>query len=592
MNSMAPAQSSFEEARRRHLIEATVEAVADVGFKAASLSQIARRANVSTGLYAHYFRDKDGLLEATLRFLAARLAAALRERLRTATTPRERLLAVVDAALGDQEFDRRTSAVWLAFWGQIAHSDRFQRIQYAYQRRLHTNLRHAFRACVPADRIAPCATIVAGLIDGLWLQSHAYKAGTSADEARATVHDVVAMLIESSGRGGASSAPTAPVASAVPAAASISEARPADVEQARRGASAWMASSPRHRADVLRRCAQLVAEHRPSLAALDAAATGRRVIAEIEFFVPRCADVFSAAAERAYAPICVHHELGGGVIGTEIAAGLVRATAHWSAPLLDLCRAAADALSAGSALVIDMPLASRAVAFELEGLLTKAGVPRGLVGLRFGDEGDVAPRLSAAVILKGADVSRAIEAVLAARDPGRRTPDLSEIVLFVDKAALRAAETAATAWCKRAALAMDPTCGSPVKAAALPSVTAAATLVHGGQPDEATILRLRDAQAPLPTGLFAPVLRIVPFDSDRTLLATLDRTGFDSVAIFAGDDRHRADEIARVAPAPFCTIDAYDLTRERAREFPPAWTVAGARAAPNKRVLAFPNAPA
>ncbi|MCX8255810.1 MAG: aldehyde dehydrogenase family protein [Beijerinckiaceae bacterium] len=372
----------------------------------------------------------------------------------------------------------------------------------------------------------------------------------------------------------------------------VSEARPADVEQARRAASAWMASSPRHRADVLRRCAQLVAEHGPSLAALDAAATGRRVLTEIEFFVPRCADAFATAAERARAPVCVHHELGGGVIGTEIGADLVRATAHSSAPLLDLCRASANAMSAGSALVIDMPLASRAVAHELERLLVKAGVPRGLVGLRFADEGGVAPRPSAAVIMKGADVPRAIEAVLAARDPRRRTPDLSEMVLFVDKAALRAAETAATAWCKRAALAMDPTCGSPVEAAALPSVTAGATVVHAGQPGEATILRVHNAQAPLPTGLFAPVLRIVPFDSDRTLLAMLDRTGFDSVAIFAGDDRRRADEIARAAPAPSCTIDAYNLTRESARELPPEWTVAVARDAATKRVLAFPSAPA
>ena len=120
---------SDEAARRRQLIEATIETLAEVGFNAASLSEIARRAKVSIGLFAHYFGDKDGLLEATLRFMAARLARSTASGLRAATTRRERLFAVCEAALADEEFDRRTGAVWLAFWGQMAHSDRYQRVQ-------------------------------------------------------------------------------------------------------------------------------------------------------------------------------------------------------------------------------------------------------------------------------------------------------------------------------------------------------------------------------------------------------------------------------------------------------------------------------
>ena len=597
MNVMAPAQPSFEEARRRHLIEATVEAVADVGFKAASLSQIARRANVSTGLYAHYFHDKDGLLEATLRFLAARLAIALRERLKAATTPRERLLAVVDAALGDQEFDRRTSAVWLAFWGQIAHSDRFQRIQYAYQRRLHTNLRHAFRTCVPADRAEPCATIVAGLIDGLWLQSHAYKGGATADQARSTVHQVVFMLIESSR--------SSDNASASPAAPAVDHPRvrrdDADrmlAERARHAAGLWTASSPRDRAAALRLCSRLVAEHGPSLARLDAAATGRPVLTEVEFFIPRCVDAFEEAAERAHAGTYVRHELGDGVTAIEICTSpsVVFAKAHRNAPLLDLCRSIGDALGGGGALVVDMPCAARSVATEIEALLGEAGVPRGLVAIRCTDESeadDVAAP-SAAIVLKGADVARAIETVLTARDPSRRTPDLSEIVVFVDKAVLRATETAAIGWCKRAAAAMNPACGSArsggasAAQAVAASLATGATLVYGrGQAGEATILRRRDAEAS--AGLFAPILRVVAFDNDKALLAMLDRTSFDSIAIFSGEDR-RAEQIARAAPTAVYTLNAYDLACESARELLRDWAPSGLRRSAPKRLLTFTDA--
>ena len=65
-----------EDIRRRQLVQATIESIADVGFVACTLSDIAKRAGVSPGLFAHYFGDKDGLLEATLRSMAARLGRA------------------------------------------------------------------------------------------------------------------------------------------------------------------------------------------------------------------------------------------------------------------------------------------------------------------------------------------------------------------------------------------------------------------------------------------------------------------------------------------------------------------------------------
>jgi MraZ protein len=52
--------------RRRQLIDATLEAINEVGMHDATIAQIARRAGVSTGIISHYFKDKNGLLEATL----------------------------------------------------------------------------------------------------------------------------------------------------------------------------------------------------------------------------------------------------------------------------------------------------------------------------------------------------------------------------------------------------------------------------------------------------------------------------------------------------------------------------------------------
>lgn len=48
----------MQSIRRRQLIDATLEAINEVGMHDATIAQIARRAGVSTGIISHYFRTK------------------------------------------------------------------------------------------------------------------------------------------------------------------------------------------------------------------------------------------------------------------------------------------------------------------------------------------------------------------------------------------------------------------------------------------------------------------------------------------------------------------------------------------------------
>ena len=122
------------------LIEVTIDSLAEVGFVGTTLAEIAGRAGVSPGLVAHYFGDKDGLLEAAFRTLARLVGVKLSECLVLARTPRQRVQAVIDAALGPENFDRRVGTAWLAFWGQVLHIEGLKRVQRAYQRRMLSNL--------------------------------------------------------------------------------------------------------------------------------------------------------------------------------------------------------------------------------------------------------------------------------------------------------------------------------------------------------------------------------------------------------------------------------------------------------------------
>src|SRR5688572_22390 len=171
MRQAASMRSAAEDQRRRQLIDATIEALADVGFNACTLGEIGRRAGASPGLVAHYFGDKDGLLEATLRHMVTRLGHSAARRLASVRDPRARVQAVIDTTLSPEEFERRTASVWLAFWGQVIHSARFRRLQAIYQRRMLSNLRHALRQLLPPQEAEDIAMLIASMIDGLWLRA-------------------------------------------------------------------------------------------------------------------------------------------------------------------------------------------------------------------------------------------------------------------------------------------------------------------------------------------------------------------------------------------------------------------------------------
>src|SRR5262245_50029934 len=167
----APVRGEDADDRRRQLVEVTIDSLAEVGYVGSTLAQIASRAGVSPGLVAHYFGDKDGLLEAAFRRLSRTLTERVRSRFVHARTPRGRIQAVIDTNLAPEEFDKRTGTAWLAFWGQVLHEPGLKRVQRVYQRRTLSNLIHALRRLVPPSEARNLATMIAAMIDGVWLRA-------------------------------------------------------------------------------------------------------------------------------------------------------------------------------------------------------------------------------------------------------------------------------------------------------------------------------------------------------------------------------------------------------------------------------------
>ena len=398
----ASPRDEAEDARRVQLIEVTIDSLAEVGFVGTTLAEIAGRAGVSPGLVAHYFGDKDGLLEATFRTLARVVAVRMRERFALARTPRARVQAVIDANLGPENFDRRTGNAWLAFWGQVLHFEGLKRVQTAYQRRMLSNLRSDLRRVIPGEDARSLAAMIAAMIDGVWLRA-ALSEWEEADSesARALLTAFVDGRLHELAR--SSAADGAQAASVVPhrapdAEQSIRVINPATgaqlavlavdgpaqvnaaVERARVAQKDWRAMTGAERGRVLQRAARLLRERNDELALLETRNTGKPIQETRAVDVISGAECIEYFAGLAAGLAGEHLDLGPKAFGytRREPLGVVAGIGAWNYPLQIACWKSAPALACGNAMIFKPAELTPLTALKLSEIYREAGVPEGV----------------------------------------------------------------------------------------------------------------------------------------------------------------------------------------------------------------------
>ncbi len=182
----------MQPVRRQQFIEATIQVIHEEGLDRTTLARVAKRAGASAGLVAHYFGDKAALLHATFRYLAQELAEEYRHQRQNARSPRQQLLAIVDANLAESQSGPAVVSAWLAFWSQVNHRPELARVQRVVTRRLHSNLLHVLRQLLPGAEADRIATGLSVMIDGLWLRAMLSTGGLRVAEARAIARDYLA----------------------------------------------------------------------------------------------------------------------------------------------------------------------------------------------------------------------------------------------------------------------------------------------------------------------------------------------------------------------------------------------------------------
>ncbi len=160
----------MEPIRRAALVQAAIAEIGAAGSLDVTVTKIAKRAGMSSGLAHHYFGSKEAMFLAAMREILDQLGRRARAELSAATTPRERLNGIIAASFDPENFEPEIISAWLIFYVQAQNSAAAKRLLHIYIHRLHSNLVYCLKPLTTPAYAHQIASTVGALIDGLYIR--------------------------------------------------------------------------------------------------------------------------------------------------------------------------------------------------------------------------------------------------------------------------------------------------------------------------------------------------------------------------------------------------------------------------------------
>ena len=173
---MSP-RRKLSDARRRQILKAAVQVIAEKGLCDTGIKDVADQAGTSPALVIYYFGKKDILLAEALSFADEQFYARTADAVAEMTSARDRLVELVrcSCSIGEADDDFDEWVLWLDLWARAAHKPDVARDRQAMDRRWRTTIGEIVRQGQAAGEFAPVdaaafALRLAALIDGLAIQ--------------------------------------------------------------------------------------------------------------------------------------------------------------------------------------------------------------------------------------------------------------------------------------------------------------------------------------------------------------------------------------------------------------------------------------
>ncbi|CDR17691.1 TetR/AcrR family transcriptional regulator [Streptomyces iranensis] len=176
MTTGTKAEPRSDEDRRARILDATWQLIAERGFHAVRIADIAKVCGTSTGTVHYYFPGKNDVLAEALKYCVDRAFARQSTQLRAVHNAHERLLKLIDMQLPRVGQVRDEWAIWLQYWAEAtirpefrpAHNEYYARWQETVRRIVQRGQRQGiFRADADPHVVALRLT---ALTDGAAIQ--------------------------------------------------------------------------------------------------------------------------------------------------------------------------------------------------------------------------------------------------------------------------------------------------------------------------------------------------------------------------------------------------------------------------------------
>lgn len=172
--AVQPAPTSAPD-RKVDLIRSAYRLFSEKGVHRVSLDEIAAGAGLSKGLVLYYFKTKENLVLATMRWALDVTAERVRQAMAKATTPNGKVLAMIDGIWSGAKTNRRFYLLYLDLAGHAARAQHFAELSAAFHSVVNALYAEVIvqgvaEGAFAVDDPTEGAMVLRAIIDGLFLQ--------------------------------------------------------------------------------------------------------------------------------------------------------------------------------------------------------------------------------------------------------------------------------------------------------------------------------------------------------------------------------------------------------------------------------------
>lgn len=159
--------------RRAQICNAAAAVISREGFAGTTMRVVAEEAGVSTGMLNHYFANRSDLLTQALQYVSEEAQERMRGAISGIPPGPDRLQALLDSALADDEEAARTWRVWINAYGEAVRLPELRRMIENRLRSWYELIDEALEGVAPpaAPGAIPWSWRLDAMLNGLAIQA-------------------------------------------------------------------------------------------------------------------------------------------------------------------------------------------------------------------------------------------------------------------------------------------------------------------------------------------------------------------------------------------------------------------------------------